>query len=49
MGNAVYLKNGHGPIEQRKGIVQKYTASIQHIGRTLRDKRESGKLQLGKL
>ena len=27
-------------MEQRKGIVQKYTARVQQIDRTLRDKRE---------
>ena len=29
---------GQGPIKQRKGIVQKYTASVQQIGRTFSDK-----------
>ena len=38
-GNAMYLKKGKGQgSEIRKGIVQKYTASLQQIGRTLRDK-----------
>ena len=43
MGNAVYLKKLEGtglkgPMKQRKRIVQMYTASVQQIGNTLRDK-----------
>ena len=37
-GTRGYLK---GPMEQRKGIVQMYTASIQQIGRALRDEGEN--------
>ena len=38
-GNAMYFKkNGKGQGSKiRKGIVQKYTASVQQIGRTLRE------------
>ena len=45
MGNAVDFKKwwGHGlkgPMKQRKGIVQMYTAIEQQIVRTLRDRGE---------
>ena len=36
-----------GPMEQGKGIVQKYTASVQQIGRTLRDKGEKEWKEVG--
>ena len=36
----MYLKKKGQGGKIRKGIVQKYTASIQQIGRTLRDKGE---------
>ena len=37
----MYLKMGKGQDSKiRKAIVQKYTASVQHIGRTFRNKGE---------
>ena len=34
-------------VKIRKGIVQKYTASVQQIGRTLRDKGEKEWREVG--
>ena len=44
--NAMYLGKGQGS-KIRKGIVQKYTASVQQIGRTLRDKGEKEWREVG--
>ena len=40
-------KGAKGPMEQTKGIAQKYTASVQQIGRTLRDKVEEEWKEVG--